>query len=257
MRHWIKRIPVIAPAQRWLVDRALSGAPFVHTISTGPAAGLRFEIMLPDDKAIWTGMFETEFSTALRNGTRPGDICYDIGSYRGYMSGVMALAGARQVVAFEPLPGNIAALHKFVSLNATLPIQVQEIAVGNSDGEVQFSVMADPSMGKLATSTFQSEAEFEQSLTVQMQRLDTLVFEQGLPLPDVIKIDVEGAEADVLKGAARTLAQRRARIFLEAHSPALARECSDLLSHLGFSVRQLEPESQGSEQTCHLLAEPA
>ena len=255
-RGWIKHIPILAGFQRWLVNGLLSGTSFVHTINAGPAAGLRFEITLPHDKAIWAGMFEPEFSAALRAGVRPGDVCYDIGSYRGYMSGIMALAGAAQVVACEPLPANVAALQRLTGLNPALPLLVEPIAIGASDGEVQFGIMPDPSMGKLTTSTFQRESAFEKKLTVNMWRLDTLIFEKGLLRPDVIKIDVEGVEADVLRGAEKTLAERKARVFLEAHSPALAEECRHLLVSLGYRVRQLESDLPGSEQTRHLMAEP-
>jgi hypothetical protein len=72
MRRWIRHIPVVAGVQRRVVDHFLSGAPFVHTINARPAAGLRFEISLPRDKAIWMGMVEPEFCTALRDRTRPG-----------------------------------------------------------------------------------------------------------------------------------------------------------------------------------------
>src|ERR1035437_3995460 len=93
-RHWIKHIPGVAAGQRWVVKHLLSGEPFVHVINAGPACGLRFEVTLPDDKAIWAGTFEPEFSQMLHDAVRQGDVCYDIGGYRGYMSGVFALAGA-------------------------------------------------------------------------------------------------------------------------------------------------------------------
>jgi hypothetical protein len=95
LRPWIKSVPGIARLQRWLVTRFLSDRPFVHTINVGPARGLRFEVILPLDKAVWSGIYEPEFVSALAEHIKPGDICYDIGGYRGYVSGVMALAGAR------------------------------------------------------------------------------------------------------------------------------------------------------------------
>jgi len=256
MRGWIKHIPVVAGSQRWLVNRFLSSEPFTHTINAGPATGLRFEITLPNDKAIWAGTFESEFSAALHGGIRPGDICYDIGSYRGYMSGIMALAGAGQVVACEPLPENVAALQRFAKLNPALPVLIQQIAIGESDGEVKFRIMPDLSMGKLATSAFQIESAFEKELIVEMQRLDTLIFEKGYPRPDVIKIDVEGTEVDVLRGAKKTLGECRARVFLEVHSTALMEECSQFLGSLDYRVWHLERELRGSEQTRHLVCEP-
>lgn len=257
MRGWIRHIPVLAETQRWLVNRVLSGQSFVHTINAGPAAGLCVEITLPTDKAIWAGIFEPEFSAALRSGVRRGDICYDIGGYRGYMSGIMALAGAAQVVTCEPLPDNVAALQRLAKLNPMLPLRIEQVAIGASDGDVQFGIMPDRSMGKLATSTFQVGSEIKTSMVVKLQRLDTLVFDDGLPRPDVVKIDVEGAELDVLNGAKRTLAESRARVFLEAHSKTLDEECRQLLADLDYRVRQLERDLSGpDDQPRHLVAEP-
>src|ERR1700722_2389938 len=127
VRHWIRHIPGVAALQRWLVNRFLSGESFVHTINAGPACGLRFEVTLPADKAIWAGTFEPEFSQTLHDSVHPDDICYEIGGYRGYMSGVFALAGASRVIVFEPLPDNIVRLQRLLDLNPNLPLQLKQL----------------------------------------------------------------------------------------------------------------------------------
>jgi len=72
-------MPGVAASQRWLLRRYLEGQPFVHTVNVGPAAGLNFEITLPQDKPIWTGTYEHEFTRAIVGHIGRGDICYDIG----------------------------------------------------------------------------------------------------------------------------------------------------------------------------------
>lgn len=253
-RGWVKHIPVVAGVQRWLVNRVLSSEPFVHTINAGPASGLHFEITLPQDKAIWAGTFEPVFAEELRRGIRPGDVCFDIGGYRGYMSGVMALASAKAVVVFEPLPDNVTAIERLVALNPALNISVCQVAVGRSDGRTSFTVMPDRSMGKLKGSSFQADVHGQASIDVELAQLDTLVYGRGLPKPTVMKIDVEGAEVDVLCGAQRVLAEGRPKLFIEAHSAALADECTRLLVPLGYSVTQIEAEELAPEATRHLVA---
>src|SRR5262245_30599350 len=157
LRHWVKRVPGISQLQRWLVKRVMSEEAFVHTINAGPAAGLRFEVALPLDKAVWSGTYEPDFSEAIARGVTKGDVCYDIGGYRGYMSGLMALAGASKVLVFEPLPVNQRALRRLKELNPKLPIELMPLAVGNTDGSVRLKVMADPSMAKLGSSSFQAD----------------------------------------------------------------------------------------------------
>ena len=254
-RHWIKHIPGVAAAQRWLVKHLLSGEPFVHIINAGPARGLLFEVTLPDDKAIWSGTFEPEFSRTLYEAVQNGDVCYDIGGYRGYMSGVLALAGASQVIVFEPLPENLARLKRLVELNPKLAIIVEEMAVGRSDGQVHFKIMPDQSMGKLANSTFQEEQVASNEILVRLACLDTCIFGLGLPQPNLMKIDVEGAEVDVLDGARRTLAECRPLVLIEAHSEHLAGLCTQRLQASGYQIRQLEKGRLDPQQPRHLLAE--
>jgi FkbM family methyltransferase len=232
----------------------LSGAPFVHVINAGPASGLHFEVTLPDDKAIWAGTFELEFSQILHGTVRKGDVCYDIGGYRGYMSGVFALAGASRVIVFEPLPDNLKRLNRLQELNPELPIQIEEMAVGKSDGEATFKIMPDQSMGKLVDSAFQVDRTMAHEISVQITRLDTCIYGRGLPRPNLIKIDVEGAEVDVLDGAMHTLQECRPRLLIEAHSESLAWQCSQRLLPLGYQISQLEQETIASEQPRHLAA---
>jgi FkbM family methyltransferase len=253
-RRWIKHVPGVAALQRRVVERYLTQAPFVHTIRGGAADGLRFEVTLPLDKAVWLGLYEEQFASALRAAVARGDVCYDIGGYRGYMTGVMALAGAGAVYTFEPLPGNRRALERLRALNPALPVTIVPAAIGDTDGEARLGVMPDNSMGKLASSTFQPDAHPIASIAVPVRRLDSLARAGEIPPPSVMKIDVEGAEVDVLRGAAEVLAAHRPRIFLEAHNEELEAACRiELLRH-GYVIRRLDAPAS-SEQTRHLAAE--
>ena len=95
LRRWIKHIPVIASLQRWFFANFLAGQEFIHLINAGPAKGLKYPIKLPEDKAIWAGTYEPDFALVLANSVQSGDVCYDIGGYRGFFSSVFALAGAK------------------------------------------------------------------------------------------------------------------------------------------------------------------
>ena len=256
VRTWIKYIPIVASLQRWLVKAVLAGEAFEHTIIGGPANGLRMAIKLPEDKALWTGTFETGFADQLRHGVRTGDVCYDVGSYRGYMAGVMALAGASKVVLFEPLPQNCQGLRRLLEMNHTLPLELQPVAIGNSNGETRFRIAADSSMGKLADSPFQPGYAGEQEIPVTLKTLDALVFDEGLVAPDLIKIDVEGAEELVLRGAARVLREVRPRLFMEIHSGQLEGVCQEILKSAGYTVRRMLAGDKLEHETRHVRAEP-
>lgn len=256
LRPWIKNVPGIASLQRWLVARFLSDQSFVHTINGGPAAGLRFEVTLPLDKPVWAGVYEAEFTTTIVEHVKPGDICYDIGGYRGYISGAMALAGALRVFVFEPLPANQRALRRLCDLNPQLPIDVITVALGNIDGPALLKVMPDSSMGKLSNSLFQSDVTAIGEMPVTVRQIDSLLQSGQIPPPNVVKIDVEGAELDVLSGALKMLRMSRPTIFLEAHGATLEQACSQQLLGLGYKIRRIEGDTRGEESARHLVCLP-
>jgi FkbM family methyltransferase len=236
----------------------MTSEPFLHVARGGPADGLTFEITLPLDKGIWTGTYELAFASAIARHIKPGDICYDIGGYRGYMSGVMAHAGASKVYIFEPLPKNQSALRRLAELNPGLPLELVPFALANSDGSMLFKIMPDASMGKLSTSAFQPDAVVMAEISVEIMKLDSVIREKRFAPPNVIKIDVEGAEMDVLLGAEQVLRKGRPRMFIEAHSAQLKAECTKFLSNLGYSIQLLEKnKAPGQEGVYHLVCLPS
>ena len=257
-RGWIKHIPIISNLQRWFFAKFLAGQEFIHLINAGPAKGLKYPVQLPEDKAIWSGTYEPDFALVLANSVQPGDICYDIGGYRGFFSSVFALAGAKLVITFEPLPANVSQLRRLAEVNPQLPLRLESIAVGEEDGFVEFYVMPEASMGKLENSSFQAEVKGTDLLTVPIRKLDSLVSEETIPAPQVIKIDVEGAEVQVLKGAREMLCKYHPLLLIEAHSPLLANDCTCILRELGYQVSVLEtgfaPNPQSDPEVCHLIA---
>lgn len=260
LRIRIKRLPLVSRWQRYLLAEYVEGTEFVHTVDAGPAAGLKYPLTLPADKGIWVGTYELEFAARLAESVEPRCICADIGAWRGFFSGVMGLAKARKVYAFEPSPTNCMQIRKMIALNPGLPLQLFEAAVGETTGTLDFHIMADSSMGKVATSSFQAGSEPIQRIQAPVYSLDHLVSRGWIDVPDLVKIDVEGAEASVLRGASQCLRQRKPILFIEIHSHALGEECFTILSATGYSVSVLEtklpPDFRTEPVVCHYVAEP-
>lgn len=252
-RTGIKRLPLIAPLQRWLLARFLEGREFIHTVDAGPARGLKYPITLPQDKGIWTGTYELELATLVSSATRRGEAALDIGGWRGFFGGVMALAGASRVFIFEPMPANCAQIRHMIELNPGLPIELVQAAVSDAEGCLEFVLMPESSMGKLITSSFQERNQSENKIQVQTVTLDGLLAAGKIPPPAIIKVDVEGAELLVLQGSRMLLAKHRPALFLEIHSLQLARDCRTLLEAAGYDVEVLEP---GMREICHFHARP-
>jgi FkbM family methyltransferase len=256
LRGTIKHIPLIAPLQRWLLENYLAGEEFVHRVDAGPARGLIYPVSLPQDKGVWTGTYETDFATALAGAVPPDGTCLDVGGWHGFYSGVMALAGASKVIVFEPLPANCQRIRRLIELNPPLPIELIQAAVADRAGATEFQVMGQESMGKLAESPFQTDKRSSQQITVQLVSLDEMLAQGRISAPSLIKVDVEGGELLVLRGAAQLLRDHHPILFMELHSPELAGDCRQFLEELGYEIELLEEEGAIDPAICHFLAQP-
>ncbi|MBO9533190.1 MAG: FkbM family methyltransferase [Solirubrobacteraceae bacterium] len=154
---------------------------------------------------------------ALRAVLGPGDHAIDVGAHEGDVTRqIIESAPGGRTLAIEPLP------HLAVALRgAMLPgVIVEECALtDDAPAEVEFlHVTNHPGYSGLRKRDYPDEPHFEH-LTVQTQRLDDLV-EQHAIEPRFIKIDVEGAESLVLRGARRTIEDFRPVIVVEHGSAA-------------------------------------
>ncbi|WP_336515186.1 FkbM family methyltransferase [Pollutibacter soli] len=252
-RDKIRKIPVLKQVQNFLVKRMMNDKEFVATISGGPAKGLKFPVRMPGDKQMWIGTWEIEFSEALAANIQKGMVCYDIGGYKGYYAGVMALKGASKVLVFEPMPTNIRNIQKLINENKNLPIELIQAAVSDKSGTAIFKLMPEETMGKLEASGFQAGEKGLQDLEVTCVALDDLQ-QKGYAAPDFIKIDVEGAEEFVLKGALNLLRTKKPLLMIEVHSPAIGKKCLELLEPIYSSIEVFETGKhprEGTPEICH------
>jgi FkbM family methyltransferase len=171
---------------------------------------------------------------------RPGDVVMDIGANVGLFSVVMASAVGSQgrVFAFEPVPANVARLEGNLRRNGISNTQVFAMGLGDADGDLMLHMATDsayPSLHEVQDGLGDGTA-----LPVRVRALDGVWEELGRPQVAFIKMDVEGAEMDVLRGAPRLLAACRTTLLVEANS---AQHLAALRSHLsGLGYRYLRPE---------------
>jgi FkbM family methyltransferase len=185
------------------------------------------------------GTYEPGFLGALRKHIRRGDTCVDVGGHIGYYSFLMAkFTGPEgRVITFEPVAENLAALRENTLLNKAKNIRVVETALGERVGVMKLvraeneTVSATPSMRGYAVEGKRIEVE------VRVDTLDAFLARETMR-PSVIKIDVEGAEIDVLRGATETLRTIRPTVLLEIHGwgDSISRQVTDLLVSANYLV---------------------
>jgi FkbM family methyltransferase len=162
------------------------------------------------------GLFEAPKVRALQQLLKPGMTFVDIGSNKGDFALLAAkvMEDRGRVLAFEPVPDNLHWLRKSVALNGYESVEIVEIALSDANGRVP--IYLGPWSGWHSLLPVASESG--ETIEVTARTLDSFMAEQEDPRVDVIKIDVEGAEMQVLHGAARTLAEARPlTVFVECH----------------------------------------
>jgi FkbM family methyltransferase len=261
IRSSIKYIPIIASLQRLILKNIVEGKEFEFLIKSGPAKGLKYPILLPDDKGVWTGGYEIDFVSELVSAVNANDVCFDIGGWRGYCGGAMATHKAKSVYIFEPLPENCTRIEKLIGLNPQLPITLVRTAVGAKNDTATFSLIEATSMGKLSSSPFQPNVTSANTINVEVISLDSWRNANTIPSPNVMKIDVEGAELMVLHGAKETIAESYPILFIECHSRHLTASVCDFLAKFQYSFSTLEtkraPDGKSEPEVCHLIAKPS
>jgi FkbM family methyltransferase len=173
-------------------------------------------------------------------------VAYDIGAHVGLLTMVLAKKVGPQgkILSFEPCPSNVAPLRDLVRQNNLQKlVDVLDVAVADYDGEAMLLVGDTPYMHKLQTLENEGPAHSRQSFTARAIAIDTLVFKHGYPPPQLIKVDVEGAEALVIKGTLETLKRYSPYLLLEIHGPSNVDTIWDMLLDLGYEWKALRNKS--------------
>jgi len=150
-----------------------------------------------------------------------------------------------RVYSFEPLPRNLTYLRRHLDLNDIKNCEVVDAAVAASDGLAHFDSSRPAAMGRLSKSG---------NIEVKMVSIDFLVASGRILPPDVMKIDVEGAEFAVLQGSASTINEHPPIIFLATHGPHAHHDCLHFLRNCNYNLESLTNESL--DLTEELLAYP-
>lgn len=198
----------------------------VVPVLAGPMRGARW-VVGAGTNGCWLGTYEPRTRQWLQAVLGPGRVFFDIGANVGFFTVLASriVGGEGAVVAFEPLPENLRALQEHVRLNRAQNVTVVAAAVSDRAGTERFGPADNPAMGGLAP---------DGSIDVATVTLDDLVKEGAVRRPDVLKIDVEGAELRVLAGARRTLVEARPAIVLSAHGWQLFEACREFLGQIGY-----------------------
>ena len=187
-------------------------------ILRGAGQGLRFNVAA-SHSAFILGNHESEVQEFLTKVLRAGTVYFDVGANVGFFAVIAArLLGTKgRVICFEPLPQNAKQIEYNANLNGYSNITVRCEALGGSNRTEVFKTSAEPTWGMLSTVGKDPERAAGE-IPVSVRTLDSLCVPSGLPDPDLIQADIEGAEAEFLTGAQQTILRKRPILIIELHA---------------------------------------
>lgn len=181
----------------------------------------------------WLGVYEADKQRTLEPFVKPGMTVFDLGANAGfYTLAFSRLVGeGGQVWAFEPLAENARNILRHTELNGLRNVTLFQAVVTDSGGVAGFEVGENNSSGRVSERS---------SYRVPAVSLDSLIEKGDAPAPDLIKLDVEGAESLVLNGAVSLLRTKKPVLFIALHGDKEAAHCRTILAESGYCVYRLD-----------------
>lgn len=195
------------------------------------------------------GVWEPETASFFLHWLRPGMTFVDAGAHVGHYtmlaSGQVGAGG--RVIAFEPHPVLSQVLRRNVERAGCANVTVSTLALGQAGGTAELVLHPSDNFGSSSLRADGGTGHLPRA-SVELTALDDYLERIGGPAVDVVKLDVEGAELDVIEGARRTLAANPAILlvveFLRENARRFGRDVEDLearLRELGFLLFTLTP----------------
>lgn len=253
-------LPSVAPlarARRFLAKPQLRAAPvrfvarraaFEASRRRGRPGGVRLARLWPTDveafvpvddligRALYlNGVYEPLASAVFRDAADVGTVAVDVGAQYGDFA-LVAAASAANVLAFEPEPHARVLLERSVVHNGLRNVTVHSCALGAETGTATLFRSSDPRNTGAASLLSDMAGQQGDAVETEVRRLDDVVGDTG-PVR-VVKVDVEGAEVAVLRGALGVLGRDAPAVVTEVNdlSAEGRSETLDLLRDAGYTV---------------------
>lgn len=236
IRHIARKLGVVELAELLLLPATVEKKINDHRIEFTVNDLLYYLYYEPDAETNW---WLDAVSEDFRDHINTGDVVVDVGANQGYFTVLAATEAGDggEVFAFEPMPRNLLALTRNIGQNELPGSQfISPTALADENQPIEMTAHR-PRMGVQSDSTVDS----------QSKRFDSISGVQ----PDIVKIDVEGAEYSVLKGMIETLREDHPTIFLEVHEPKAIAEIGgtigqlyESLNELGYQLNRVERDGE-------------
>lgn len=213
-----------------IVDRA-RGETFLARLPGERVAELHFRETVGRSYLIFGGYEHVEVAILGRYAVA-STTAVDVGANVGLLTIALAdgVGASGAVWACEPVPSNVARLRRNIELNDLAQVEVIEVALGDATGSTPINLADDPAFHSVGD-VFEGRSTGRR-IDVPLARLDDLWEERGRPSVSVVKIDTEGTETAVLRGAVRLI--RACKPCLVVEAPHTAPTIAAFLQPYGY-----------------------
>ena len=213
----------------------------------GPLAGQRMRVNWPSHKTYVFGTHEPHVMRTIQDVVRPGWTAADVGANIGYATLLLAkcVGPSGRVLAFEPLAENFRMLEENILLNRHPNVTAENLALMAHAGRIELRTATPGAM------TWAASAALDASKAVETQSAEAITLDEyaernGIARIDFLKMDVEGAEADVLAGMTAILDRHKPVLLIEIHQSGLYGENHPVLVKLRerkYKISDLGPRN--------------
>ncbi|WP_299416259.1 FkbM family methyltransferase [Acaryochloris sp. IP29b_bin.148] len=235
IKTYIWRIKVKSNPNEVHIFTLANGAKFSYPLNTAVGCNL------------YRNNFEVQELSFFERSIQEGSVVFDIGANGGLYSLIASRKAGKSgnIYAFEPGKAELEILHRNLSINSCDNVEVIEKAVSDHSGQSKFAISKDGAMNSLMETEhlYQSITHWQ---TIELISLDAFIQHNNISKVDFIKVDVEGAEELVFKGATKLLSSPSppTLLFEGCNSTLATFGCSaeDLINGIqefGFSVYSL------------------
>jgi FkbM family methyltransferase len=235
------RIPILRKPINF-VGQALTGE---GVIQRGAGKGLRFNAR-GCNSGYLTGTSEPLEQELVLKYSFTGAVVYDLGANAGFYAVIAARAvgAAGQVYAFEPTPELAVRARNNAAINSLDNLCVVEAAISHQDGMIEFEIGASHVNNSIRN---QNSQRNQRAILVRSTRLDTFAADHRPP--DLLLIDIEGAEIEAIESGLETISRYRPAIMVEVHwlGRTFIDFCESALKPLGYEASTYNGEPLSDE----------
>lgn len=173
----------------------------------------------------------------MMNFVKEGDLFIDIGAHVGCWA-LKLSQFYRKAICFEPNPMAFHALKKNVEINSLNNVVCENLAVGSENKKAQLTLYTHPSHSTIFEHHPMENhtGPVQGVIDINVIRLDDYILESNDRI-SLIKIDVEGFEVEVVKGAIETIRKHKPNLCIEIHSPENEKTIRELLPFVNFETK--------------------